>query len=366
MKTLRKSPWLIGAATTGLLLTAAGVAEADAQPAPAASLGTLEYGTNLFYPQGCQHNGSTVVCTFAFVHQAETQTIHAGGGGSQLTGIQFIDDAHVPHKPNNAYFVDRYGARQHVLTMNRADQGTMMVEFPLVDARVTSGQLQLGTQVLAGIPVTAVGGAAPAAAANAPAGTNAAAAPLRTAAAPATAATPPVAAAPAGRGLRRPPRLRSRRRPRPAPRCRAAAIRRSLRRRLAASWIRRSTRPRSVAPTRRPPSRRPSAPSAMPPSRSAVSSAVLRRSRTPPRQHPRSRRRRRPRPSKPARILQACASRERAETRARSRRNLRPRGFFGATAETAPSRGWCPEPRGSGSPHLIAGARGAARRHSSG
>ena len=197
MKTLRKSPWLIGAATTGLLLTAAGLAQADAQPAPAASLGTLEYGTNLFYPQGCQHNGSTVVCTFAFVHQAETQTIHAGGGGSQLTGIQFIDDAHVPHKPNNAYFVDRYGARQHVLIMNRADQGTMMVEFPLVDARVTSGQLQLGTQVLAGIPVTAVGGAAPAAAASAPAGTNAAAAPLRTAAAPATAATPPAAAAPA-------------------------------------------------------------------------------------------------------------------------------------------------------------------------
>jgi hypothetical protein len=193
LKTLRRSPWLIGAATTGLLLTAAGLARADAQPAPAASLGTLEYGTNLFYPQGCQHNGSTVVCTFAFVHQAETQTIRAGGGGSQLTGIQFIDDAHVPHKPNNAYFVDRYGARQHVLTMNRADQGTMMVEFPLVDP---SGQLQLGTQVLAGIPVTAVGGAATPAATNALPTGNAAAAPLRTAALPATTATP-AAAAPA-------------------------------------------------------------------------------------------------------------------------------------------------------------------------
>jgi hypothetical protein len=189
MKTLSKSSWLVGAATTGLLLGAAPGARADAPPAPAASLGTLEYGANLYYPQGCQHNGSTVVCTFAFVHQAETQTVRAGGGGSQLSGIQFIDDAHVPHKPSNAYFVDRYGARQHALTLNRADQGTMMVEFPLVDARVTSGQLQLGTQVLAGIPVTAVGAAAPAAA-SPPPGATGAAAPVRTAAATAPAAAP--------------------------------------------------------------------------------------------------------------------------------------------------------------------------------
>jgi hypothetical protein len=194
MKTLRKSPWLIGTATAAVLLAAGSGARADAPPAPAASFGTLEYGTNIYYPQGCQHNGSTVVCTFAFVHQAETQTVRAGGGGSQLTGIQFIDDAHVPHQPNNAYFVDRYGARQHVLTLNRADQGTMMVEFPLVDARVTSAQLQLGTQVLAGIPVTAPGAAAPATAANPAPATTAAAAPVRTAAATAPAAAPAAAA----------------------------------------------------------------------------------------------------------------------------------------------------------------------------
>ena len=230
MKTLRKLPWPIGAVTTGLLLAAGSGARADAPPA--ASLGTLEYGTSLYYPQGCQHNGSTLVCTFAFVHQAETQTVRAGGGGSQLTGIQFIDDAHVPHKPNNAYFVDRYGARQHVLTLNRADQGTMMVEFPLVDARVTSGQLQLGTQVLAGIPVTAPGAAAPAAAASPPPGATGAAAPVRTAAAP---ARPRAERGGAQRRRlpRRPPlprRLRSRRRARPAPRCRAPAIRRRWRR----------------------------------------------------------------------------------------------------------------------------------------
>ena len=129
------------------------------------SLGTLEFGPTLYYPQGCAHNGSTVVCTFVFVHQAETATIRAGGGGSQLTGIQFVDDAHVPHMPNNAYFVDRYGMRQHVLTVNRADQGTMMVEFPLVDPRVSTGELHLGTQVLNGIPVSQGGsGGAPGAA----------------------------------------------------------------------------------------------------------------------------------------------------------------------------------------------------------
>lgn len=123
------------------------------QPGGTPSLGTLEYGPSLYYPQGCGHNGSTVVCTFVFVHQAETASIRAGGGGSQLTGIQFVDDAHVPHLPNNAYFVDRYGMRQHILTVNRGDQGTMVVEFPLVDPRVGSGELHLGTQVLGGIPV---------------------------------------------------------------------------------------------------------------------------------------------------------------------------------------------------------------------
>lgn len=139
-----------------LLVAAVGaaLAEAPAQKDTDASLGTLEYGPTIYYPQGCKHNGSTVVCTFVFVHQAETATIVAGGGGSQLTGIAFVDDAHVPHMPNNAYFVDRYGMRQHLLTVNRADQGTMMVEFPLVDPRVTSGELHLGSQVLGGIPVS--------------------------------------------------------------------------------------------------------------------------------------------------------------------------------------------------------------------
>jgi hypothetical protein len=109
-----------------------------------------------------------VVCTFVFVHQADTANILAGGGGSQLTGIQFVDDAHVPHNPNNAYFIDRYGARQHVLSVNRGDQGTMAVEFPLIDPRVGSGELHLGQQVLGGIPVNAPGTAAAAGGSSAP------------------------------------------------------------------------------------------------------------------------------------------------------------------------------------------------------
>jgi hypothetical protein len=147
-----------GLAVLGIL--AAGVAIGQsAAPAAAASLGTLEYGPTLYYPQGCAHNGSTVACTFVFVHQAETASIRAGVAGSQLTGIQLVDDAHVPHNPNNAYFVDRYGMRQHVLSVNRGDQGTMVVEFPLVDSRVGTGEFHLGTQVLGGIPV-GQGGAA--------------------------------------------------------------------------------------------------------------------------------------------------------------------------------------------------------------
>ena len=147
--------------STATMAGAPGAAPAGA-PSAAPSLGTLEYGTDVFYPQGCEHNGTTVVCTFVFVHQAETAGIRAGIAGSELTGILFVDDGHVPHNPNNAYFVDRYGARQHVLVVNRADQGTMMVEFPLIDARVTSGEFHLGTQVIGGIPVAAGGsGAAP-------------------------------------------------------------------------------------------------------------------------------------------------------------------------------------------------------------
>jgi hypothetical protein len=167
MKKLTKSYRVLSVSTGMLLLgtsagtmaDAPGAAPAGGQSAP--SLGTLEYGTNVFYPQGCAHNGTTVVCTFVFVHQAETAGIRAGIAGSELTGIQFVDDGHVPHNPNNAYFVDRYGARQHVLVVNRSDQGTMMVEFPLIDTRVTSGEFHLGTQVIGGIPV-AQGGAGPA------------------------------------------------------------------------------------------------------------------------------------------------------------------------------------------------------------
>jgi hypothetical protein len=157
---------ILGGTISILLLAASASVSAQAPAANAQNnapaLGTLEYGTNLFYPQGCGHNGTTVVCTFVFVHQSETQTIGAGVAGSQLTGIQLVDDGHVPHPPTAAYFVDRYGMRQHVLTVNRADQGTMMVEFAMVDSRVATGEFHLGTQVIGNIPVGQGGmGAAP-------------------------------------------------------------------------------------------------------------------------------------------------------------------------------------------------------------
>jgi hypothetical protein len=61
--------------------------------------------------------------------------------------------------------------RQHVLSVNRGDQGTMMVEFALIDPRVQSGEFHLGNQVIGAIPVGA-GGAAAAMAPNLPASGN--------------------------------------------------------------------------------------------------------------------------------------------------------------------------------------------------
>jgi hypothetical protein len=64
----------------------------------------------------------------------------------------------LPHNPSAAYFVDNYGARQNNMTVNRGDQGTMMVEFSQVDPQVASGGFTIGQQALGGIPVVQGGG----------------------------------------------------------------------------------------------------------------------------------------------------------------------------------------------------------------
>jgi hypothetical protein len=185
MKTL--TPWRRshGAALATILLTAA--AGAGAQQATT-QYGELDFGTRQYYPQGCTHSGNTAICTFVFVQQGQTQPIHVGWNG-ELAGIQFVDDSHVPHNPSNAYFVDNYGGRQTNMTVNRGDQGTMMIEFAQVDPQVGSGGFTMGQQALSGIPVGQGGGSSQLAGANSLAGMGGA-----PAAAPARPGAPALAA----------------------------------------------------------------------------------------------------------------------------------------------------------------------------
>jgi hypothetical protein len=158
MKTLTQWRRFHGACLATMLLAAGAAASAQQQQGATTQYGELAFGTRQYYPQGCTHSGNTAVCTFVFVQQAQTQPIRIGWGG-ELSGIQFVDDSHVPHNPSAAYFVDNYGARQMNMTVNRGDQGTMMVEFAQVDPQVASGSFTLGQQVISGIPVGQGGGA---------------------------------------------------------------------------------------------------------------------------------------------------------------------------------------------------------------
>ena len=146
-----------GACLTTLLLTLGAAVSAQQQQGATTQYGELDFGTRQYYPQGCTHSGNTAVCTFVFVQQGQTQPIHIGWGG-ELSGIQFVDDSHVPHNPSNAYFVDNYGARQTNMTVSRGDQGTMMVEFAQVDPQVQTGTFTIAQQVIGGIPVGQGGG----------------------------------------------------------------------------------------------------------------------------------------------------------------------------------------------------------------
>jgi hypothetical protein len=184
MKTNSKWRCHRGVSALMLMLAVSAGALAQQQQGATTQYGELDYGARQYYPQGCAHNGNTAVCTFVFVQQAQTQPIHIGWGG-ELSGIQLVDDSHVPHNPSAAYFVDNYGARQMNMTVNRGDQGTMMVEFSQVDPQVATCTFTLGQQALANIPVSQGSGGGGLAAANGLVGTGAgpaaAAAPARAA-----------------------------------------------------------------------------------------------------------------------------------------------------------------------------------------
>ena len=106
------------------------------------------------------------MCTFTFVTQGNGATLRAFNGG-EMAGISLVDDAHVPHRWDGAYFVDKYGSQQRTLFVEKGDTGTYMVSFPNVDPRVASAEFHLRNQVIGGVSVGAPpaaptqGGAAP-------------------------------------------------------------------------------------------------------------------------------------------------------------------------------------------------------------
>ncbi len=112
--------------------------------------GTLTWGNVLYSPEGCVHDGMKAVCTFTFINQGPQGMMRAA---VQLLRIQFVDDAHVPHPSDPAYFIDSHGAQQAQLVVNSGDSGTLIREFANVGARVASGEFHLGQQVVAGIPI---------------------------------------------------------------------------------------------------------------------------------------------------------------------------------------------------------------------
>jgi len=119
-----------------------------------ASSGTLTCGNVIYTPAGCVHNGTKAVCTFTLVNQGNAVTLQAPW---QMNTLQFVDDAHVPHIADAAYFVDNYGTRQAQLFVNNGQGGTLVREFPNVNDQVANGEFHLANQVVGGVGVGAAG-----------------------------------------------------------------------------------------------------------------------------------------------------------------------------------------------------------------
>lgn len=120
--------------------------------AATADKGTLTQGNVVFTSTGCVHNGSKAVCTFTFVNQGNAGNM---SGPMTLAAAQFVDDAHVPHRSDSRYYLDKYGTRQARLYANAGDTGTFVAEYTNVDARVTTGEFHLRDQTIGGISVSA-------------------------------------------------------------------------------------------------------------------------------------------------------------------------------------------------------------------
>ncbi len=121
-------------------------ASSGAAGSPAAG-GTLTQGNVVFTPGSCVHNGAKAVCTFTFANQGNAGQMNT----AELAGAQFIDDAHVPHRADSRYYVDKYGTRQDAMFVNSGDSGTYVEEFSNVNSQVSTGEFHLGDQVVSGV-----------------------------------------------------------------------------------------------------------------------------------------------------------------------------------------------------------------------
>jgi len=130
--------------------TATPAANAPGTGGAAVGSGTLAWGPRVYSSTGCTHNGNSAVCTFTFVNQGNQATLSAGGAG-ELSGIQLVDDAHVPHRWDGAHFLDKYGTQQTRLIVQPGDTGTYVVTFPNVNPQVASAEFHLRNQIIGGI-----------------------------------------------------------------------------------------------------------------------------------------------------------------------------------------------------------------------
>jgi hypothetical protein len=105
-----------------------------------------------------------------YMRSASMQALALGGFllVFMLSAIQLVDHAHVPHRWDSAYFMDKYGAQQKRLIVEPGDTGTYVVQFPNVNPKVASAEFHLRQQVIGEITV----GAAPSNSAAAPAATS--------------------------------------------------------------------------------------------------------------------------------------------------------------------------------------------------
>jgi len=110
--------------------------------------GTLAWQTRVYRSTGCVHNGNSAVCTFTFANQGNEATLTAG---SELAGIQLVDDAHVPHRADAAHFLDKYGTQQPRLLVQPGDSGTYVLTFPNVNSQVATGDFHLRQQIVGGV-----------------------------------------------------------------------------------------------------------------------------------------------------------------------------------------------------------------------